>query len=309
MARYDPFAAGPFGVSARNFEARDPARDRVFPIEVWRPGSGREKFPLILFSHAALQHRRSATFLCTHLCSHGYVVAALDHSETVAPELARRAGESEEQKHARWRAIVDSRVPDIRFLLDRVLSEEPADGDHIGVVGHSAGGWTALAAPDLEPRIRAIVALAPGGASNPRPGVLPVTLDFKWRHDIPTLFLVAENDASLPLDGMIEIFDRTPATKRMLILRKADHMHFVDDTERLHEGFRTMQGRPELSEIQNAMLPMSQLTSPEHAHLFVRGLTLAHFDDVLKAKEDARRFFAGDLQQELAARGVAVLVH
>lgn len=37
--------------------------------------------PLIVFSHYSGGHRRSATFLCTHLASHGYVVAVLDHSE------------------------------------------------------------------------------------------------------------------------------------------------------------------------------------------------------------------------------------
>ncbi|MGZ3532833.1 MAG: alpha/beta hydrolase [Vulcanimicrobiaceae bacterium] len=55
-----------------------------------RPGT----YPLIVFSHHSGGHRRTATFLCTHLSSHGYVVAALDHSEVVAAELARNDGES-----------------------------------------------------------------------------------------------------------------------------------------------------------------------------------------------------------------------
>ena len=42
----------------------------------------------------------------------------------------------------------------------------------------------------------------------------------------------------------------------------------------------------------------------EHAHVFTRGLTLSHFDAVLNEREDAGRFLAGDVEGELAARGV-----
>jgi len=263
-------------VNPRTFEAHDRARGRTFPIDVWEP-AGATNPPLIVYSHPSVQHRRIATFLSKHLCSHGYIVAALDHSETVAPELRRPVSESEEQKKARWREIIDSRVPDIRFLLDQV----GATGD-VGIVGHSAGGWTALAAPDQEPRIAAVVALAPGGASNPRPGILPATLDFKWKREIPTLLVAAENDTSLPLDGMFEIFDRIPsAKKKMAVLHRADHMHFIDEIAKLHEGFRTAPTPPELAAMQKEMLPMSELTSEEDAHRFVCDVTLAHFEEFL----------------------------
>jgi len=42
----------------------------------------------------------------------------------------------------------------------------------------------------------------------------------------------------LPLDGMHELYQRTPATRRMVILRRADHYHFMDDGEELHETAR-----------------------------------------------------------------------
>src|SRR5262249_10791358 len=119
-----------------------------------RPG----RYPLVIFSHAALQHRRGATFLTTHLSSHGYIVAALDHSEVIAPELARKGNETNEQKLARQQALIASRVPDIRCLIDHLLSgsagTSPAQINEasIGIVGHSFGGWTALAVNDLDPR-------------------------------------------------------------------------------------------------------------------------------------------------------------
>ena len=341
MAAYDPYSRGPHTVGVRTMHAHDATRNRIFPCELWYPADERHAgqdlaqeaqdffvapgnkeqrqmavrdalpragaYPLILFSHHSGGHRRAATFLCTHLCSHGYVVAALDHSEIVAPELARQPAESEQQKLARWDAVIANRVPDLRFLLDYVLDTLAADShlrvgaSRIGAVGHSLGAWTVLAVNDVDARIGAAVALAPGGTRNPRPGILPLKLEFKWRCDIPTLFIAAENDACLPLAGMYETFERVPASKHLAVLRRADHMHFMDHVEEMHEAGRTMAGPPELTAIQRDMLPISELCSEEEAHRFVRGLTLAHFDSVFKNEAAAERLLAQiELEREPA---------
>lgn len=350
MSKYDPFVRGRFPVGVRTIQALDKVRDRLFPCEIWYPAAAQHAgqdiapetqdfftvppddaprgqmaarnaaahsgtYPLIIYSHPSGGNRRSATFLCTHLSSHGYVVAALDHSEVVAVELARKNGESAEQKSARQEAWIANRVPDIRFLLDHLFSGAAWDSEanlaagQIGIVGHSFGGWTALATTAVESRIRAVVALAPGGCSQPKPGILEVKLTFGWGRDVPTLFLVAENDISLPLDGMYEIFERAPATKQMVILRRADHMHFMDDVEEMHETVRKMPFTGELAWLPKEMRPIAELCSGEQAHLFVRGLTLCHLDAILRRHEGAQRFLAGDLEAELAVRGVEVIVH
>jgi dienelactone hydrolase len=347
---YDPFVRGRFPVGVRTIQALDNVRDRLFPCEVWYPAAAKHAgqdtapetkdfftvpsrdtplsqmavrnatarpgtYPLIIFSHPSGGNRRTATFLCTHLSSHGYLVAAVDHSEVITAELARKSGETDEQKSARREAWIANRVPDIRFLLDHLLngavwdSEAQLDATQIGIVGHSFGGWTALAATDVESRIRAVVALAPGGASQPKPGILKVQLTFNWGRDVPTLYLVGENDVSLPIAGMYEIFERTPATKQMVVLRRADHMHFMDNVEELHESVRTTQWPGELDWLPKEMRPIAELCSGEQAHLFVRGLTLCHMDAMLNRQEEAQRFLAGDLKAELAERGVEVIVH
>lgn len=347
---YDSFVRGRFPVGVCTIRALDTERNRLFPCEVWYPAaaqhagqdvargtqdvftaSSRDKprsqmavrgaaalagtHPLIIFSHHSGGHRRSATFLCTHLSSHGYVVAALDHSEVVAAELARRDGETDEQKAARWQALIANRVPDVRFLLDQLLNrgawnaKATLDPVQVGIVGHSLGGWTALAAVDVEQRIQAVVALAPGGASKPMPGILPVKLAFAWGRDVPTLYLVAENDVSLPLAGMVELFERTPATKQMVILRRADHLHFLDGVEDMHEAVRTMPWSGDLAWLPKEMRPIAELCSEEQAHAFVRGLTLCHMNAVLRRKEEARRMLAGNLETELAERGITGIVH
>ncbi len=353
MPDYDPFVRGPFPVGTRTVQSSDQARNRSFPCEIWYPAAVQHQgedlapetqdvftvppgdaprrqtavrnaaarpgtWPAIVFSHHSGGHRRAATFLCTHLCSHGYMVAALDHSEVSAPELRGREGETPEQKAARMQAVIAGRVPDVRFLLDLLLNDTTTDSrpdpERIGIVGHSFGGWTALAAPETDPRLRAIVALAPGGASNPRPGILPLTLTFAWGRDVPVLYLAAQNDVSLPLAGMYELFGRTEATRRMIVLRRADHMHFMDHVEEMHETVRRMAFPEELSWIPREMKPIAELSSGDQSHLFVRGLTLAHMDAVLrrskeKRSEEARRFWQSDIVRQLAARDVDAVEH
>jgi dienelactone hydrolase len=320
---YDPFGAGPYGVGTRGFEAKDVARDRLFPGQIWYPArSGRDadpapgEHPLIVFSHYSGGNRTASSFLCRHLASHGYVVAAMDHSEVVAPELAGRQGETSDERSARIGAIIASRVPDVRFLLDHLLggSERATgdldiDGTPIGLVGHSFGGWTALAAPDVEPRVGAVAAFAPGGNSKPMPGILPLELAFDWGRDVPTLYLAAENDVSIPPAGVIELFGRTPGPRRMFILRRADHQHFVDEVEASHEALRAMSLPGDAAWIPAAMLPITRLCSGEQAHLFARGLTLSHLDAALRRDESAERFLGSDVEAALAARGVDAIAY
>src|SRR6266536_17378 len=267
---YDPFSRGRFPVGVATVQTPDTARGRVLPCEIWYPAAAhhagedvaagtRDRFtvpggdaprvqtavrnaaaqpgtyPLVVFSHHGGGHRRSATFLCTHLSSHGYVVAALDH-------------------------------------------------------------W-------------AVVALAPGGSSQPRPGIIPAKLAFRWDRDVPTLYLVAERDTATPLDGMYELFDRTPAARPLVVLRRADHLHFIDNVENEHEAMRAMSFPGEAAWIPKAMLPIGELCSGEQAHLFVRGMTLCHLDVTLRQQPQARRPLAGDIQAQLAARGVEVILH
>jgi predicted dienelactone hydrolase len=283
----------------------------VFPCEIWSPESAEGSHPLVVYSHHSGGGRRAASYLCDHLASHGYVVAALDHSEVIAEELKRKEGETSEQLSARADVWIANRVPDIRFLLDHLLSGVVAhiDPDRIGIVGHSFGGWTALAVPEVDSRIRAVVALAPAGSSQPKPGIIPAKLSFRWGRNIPTLFLVAENDVPLPLDGMYEIFERTPSAKQMVILRRADHYHFLDNAEEVHETVRATTFPANLAWMTEQMRPISELSSGSQAELFVRGLTVCHMDATLKQHQDARQFLNGDIKADLAARGVDVLVH
>lgn len=328
IASYDPFARGPDPVGVQTMQVHDPDRGLVFPCEIWYPalarpagagalaGAGEARDAaarpgrrlLIVYSHHSFGHRRKATFLCTHLASHGYVVAAADHSEVVAPELAGRPGETGGERAARIRAIIGSRVPDVRLLVGQLLERAPAgielDAAQVGLAGHSLGGWTVLAVPDMEPRTGAVVALAPGGGGKPRPGILPLSVTFGWRREIPALYLAAEDDVPVPLEGMYELFGRAPAPKRMFVLRRADHQHFVDDVTGEHEALRAMTLPGEAAWLPAAMQPAADLCAAGQAHQFTRGLALAHLDAALLGSQAASRFLAGDVEAVLTARGI-----
>jgi predicted dienelactone hydrolase len=199
----------------------------------------------------------------------------------------------------RVQAAIDNRPRDVQFALDYLLDGPAWDGDvvpdrnRVGVAGYSFGGWTVLAATERDQRIRAVVALAPAGGSRPKPGVVPVRLGLDWRHDVATLYLAAQNDVMTPAEGIEELFQRTPDDKRMAILERADHIHFLDHVEEEHESVRTSEWTGKLSWIPEEMRPIGELCSGEKANQFSRGLTAAHFDAALLENPDARRFIDG----------------
>jgi predicted dienelactone hydrolase len=337
---YDPFIRGPWPVGVRTTEFGDPGQRRRFPLEVWYPASDEHAgadlskdlqdtflppssavpwrqaavrdvrartgaLPLVVYAHPSASHRRAFHSLCTHLASHGYVVAAMDHSEIVARDLAPSEGETPAQRAVRVERIIARRVPDLRCLLDQWRDDmvsangTSVDSRQVGFVGHSFGGWAALATADLDDRIAAVVALAPGGASNPKPGVLPLTLEFTSTRVVPTLFLIAEDDVTLPLAGMIEIFARTPWPKMMLSLDRADHYHFMDHVTEVHDAVRELAAIEEFAWMR-AMRPMTDLCPETVAHTFACGLTTSHFDASLRGDLRAAQWLGEGLPERLA---------
>lgn len=352
---YDPFARGPFPVGVRTADLTDAARQRLLPTEIWYPAtdayagqdvaeSTRDTYellpgfppvwqeavrdaaarpgshPLIAFSHGFGGHRRQTTFLCTHLASHGYVVAAPDHTgntifDIIQAVMALQSGAELPDPTTTVKEFIAARPADIRFMIDRILDGSAGglaanvNTGGIGMTGHSFGGWTTLAVIGSDPRIRAALPLAPAGGSSPLPAeLLKQSLTFEWGRDVPTLFLVAERDSLLPLPGMHELFEKTRGTKKMVVLKNADHMHFCDRVEEVHELFRMMPPPGDFERIAKTVPPITELCPGKHAYAFVRGLGLAHMDAHLKADEAAARFLGGDIAAALAARGISVRV-
>lgn len=97
-------------------------------------------YPLVILSHGFGFTASSYAWLAEHLSSHGMVVAAPEHRESLDPG-------------ALWRATVD-RPRDIRAVLAFVDAEVRSgaefdglvDDRSVAVAGHSYGGYAALAA-------------------------------------------------------------------------------------------------------------------------------------------------------------------
>jgi predicted dienelactone hydrolase len=354
---WDPFARGAHPVGVRSTRLVDAARDgRTLDVEVWYPAAASHagqdlrteardayelvpgyrvpqdavrdaaaasgRFPLIVFSHGYGSHRRQSTFVCTHLASHGYVVAACDHAgntlhDVMRLTLAERRGEPIPDPASALPRLVTDRPADVHVVIDRLLDGAAGDvaahvdAERVGVAGHSLGGWTSLMVARSDRRVRALLPLAPAGGASPLPArELQAALDFAWGREVPTLFVVAERDSLLPLPGMHDLFTRTPsASKRMVVLENTDHMHFCDRAAEVHEMFRLMPPPGAFRKVAQATPPMTQLAPPDHAERAVRALAVAHFDATLMDRPAARAFLRDGLPAALAARGIRAAVH
>src|SRR5260370_41268485 len=102
---------------------------------------------------------------------------------------------------------------------------------------------------------------------------------------------------------MQELDEGSSATREMVIRRRADHYHFMDDAEERHEAARAPPFTGELAWIPRAMRPMTELCSGAQAHVFVRGRTLCRMDAALGRREESRRVAGGDLEATGAVCG------
>ena len=97
-------------------------------------------YPLVIVSHGFAITGSSYAWLAEHLASYGFVVVAPNHRESLDPS-------------GLWRATINRPV-DILEVLDHLDGESSEGGEYAGlidtgtvaVVGHSYGGYTALAA-------------------------------------------------------------------------------------------------------------------------------------------------------------------
>lgn len=224
-----PDRAGPYRVGLTTVDMVDPGRDgRTLRVDVWypaaprargetaaidlvlteielpgvlaAPAAARRSFPLVVFSHGHGGGRSQSWFLMQTLASHGFVVAAPDHTGNTATDIVGGTDDPIE-------VAAVNRPRDVSFVIDQVLAwdRDPAsglyrriDGQRVAVVGHSFGGFTALATaaglldyrPD--PRVDAIVPITPVSS--------PFTDEELASVAVPTLLIGATADGTTPIE-------------------------------------------------------------------------------------------------------------
>lgn len=353
MTEYDPFRRGPHPVGTRQFVWTDQSRDHEMPVDIWYPASDAHagedfdpakmaqyemvpgfgdssqhavldaesepgSFPLVVFSHGYGGERRQSTFFYTHLASHGYVVAAMDHVGNTTINMIN--GESRTGDLEFMHRFIQSRPADASFVIDRMIGGDAGvkiDANRIGMSGHSFGGWTTLKTLENDDRIRAILPLAPaGGANGDDEDPLSTALTFDWCQKVPALYIVSDLDSILPLSGMHDLYQRNPEPKIVVILENADHFHFNDDVEANQDSFKlfmeaaTADADEDTKRGMDAMLslmkPSSELVPGTHAYNLINGLGLCHFDANLLDNKGAATFLQSDLRSVMAARGITI---
>ncbi|MGK7947664.1 MAG: alpha/beta hydrolase [Xenococcaceae cyanobacterium] len=131
---------------------RDRDRNRVFPVELYLPQrqNSMSRLPLVVISHGLGSDRNTFAYLAEHLASHGFAVAVPEHP-----------GSNYRQINALFNGLAHDVTPpeelidrpkDIKFLLDYLAAEygDGLDVNHVGIIGQSFGGYTALAVAGAE---------------------------------------------------------------------------------------------------------------------------------------------------------------
>jgi len=270
---------------------------RVFNVDIVPTPAYRDvpqapgRFPVVLFSHGNGGIRFQSLWLMVHLASHGYVVASPDHHGNTFVDIA--AGMVE--------PIPDEaldRPKDMSFVLDQLLALSAApsgflagsvDGEHVGMSGHSFGGFTAfeMAGEDAsfmlnDPRVDAILPLAPAAGFSDA---------FFASIHVPALIAGGSLDTTTPFDGnQREPFSHLPSGASIVGLAEitdAGHFTFSD----ICEVPRALVG---------AIGGFDEACQPRHipwrqAHDLISYLALNFFDGVLRDDAAARGRLAPDV--------------
>lgn len=144
-------------VATASFEWRDAKRDRVVPVKIYFPKDTAGPLPIVLFSHGLGGSRDGYEYLGRHWAGCGYVSVHLQHAgsdSAVWKNQPQAERGSALQKAGGALASSVNRPLDVSFVIDEL---EPLNGSdsfvlhgrldlkHIGISGHSFGGWTTLA--------------------------------------------------------------------------------------------------------------------------------------------------------------------
>ena len=207
---------GPEGAPNRRQQWLVPSPDPGTPAHalLFRP-PGEGPFPLAVIAHASTQNvlRRAQmpqpeyAALAAWLVARGFAVLVPErpgHGATGGKYLEDQGGCDEANYSRAGYATADSIKAALGFLHGEVFIQP----EGTVVIGHSAGGWGALALAGEDPKsIASIIVFAPGrgGHANDAPGqvcasqtLIASAAEFGEDAQVPVAWLVAANDTYFP---------------------------------------------------------------------------------------------------------------
>ncbi len=266
---FDPSQLGPLPVRHRNFVFEDRSRRRRISVDFYH--SHQAQGPLIVLSHGFAADRRFMAYLGEHLASYGFTVVALEHPGSNIDLLAKISLNREPGEVLAAQEFID-RPLDIQFLLnelERRKTHWPNTGklfntDQVVVVGHSLGGYTALALAGGEldlPALRSFcqksspIGRSPADWLQCSAAKLPyTTLNFRDRRVIqavalnpvvghlfgakgiskvmaPVMIFSHNHDAVAPiLEHQLQPFRELTVNKSLIAILGATHMSITDES-------------------------------------------------------------------------------
>jgi predicted dienelactone hydrolase len=201
----------------------------IFDVSPEAPAAG-GRHPLVVVSHGGGGSHLLYRGIATELARNGYVVAMIEH-----PGNNRNNNELDGTHEN-----LVNRPRHVTLTIDAISSDPRfgtcVEAGNVAVIGHSLGGYTALAVAGGKPwtkerqrvevvpdrRVRTLVLMAPATAFYfPEDSLRDVT--------VPILILVAEHDPITPLWQAELLLDRVPDRDRVTfrVIENAGHFSFL----------------------------------------------------------------------------------
>ncbi|MGB3756890.1 MAG: alpha/beta hydrolase [Rivularia sp. (in: cyanobacteria)] len=149
---FNPATMGNLAVEKQTITLRDPNRNRTIPVDIYSSRVKQSQQPLVVISHGFGASRSSLSYLANHLATNGISVAAIEHPGSNISAINQAANASDLKKLISPQEFIN-RPKDISFSLNELakLNNQPGrlqgklNTQQVSVIGHSLGGYTALA--------------------------------------------------------------------------------------------------------------------------------------------------------------------